>query len=268
MVRCVHRARFQDQLTAALTVALIHSFPRETILCGGLADECLTKLTTVRAIELELGQPHKLTAFVPRAVVMGSTLSICFEGKILKVQCVLRLWNSIGKPLIHEMLLTSHSRTHNLGLVEVIGNVASWPLALPDVWPSFEHDYARQRCFLQFICGSSRSKEIDICILLGLPTPPIHTTRLEIPPINFPSFFGGDLVPQEPVKALLWQHDDAAPNCSGCKASFGFFKRRHHCRWCGRVACASCAPLIQVTCVGSSPQHICGKCRSDSPGLK
>ncbi|XP_026076277.1 zinc finger FYVE domain-containing protein 16-like isoform X1 [Carassius auratus] len=37
-----------------------------------------------------------------------------------------------------------------------------------------------------------------------------------------------------------WVPDSEAPNCMNCEQKFTFTKRRHHCRACGKVYCASC----------------------------
>ena len=39
-----------------------------------------------------------------------------------------------------------------------------------------------------------------------------------------------------------WVDDRAVSVCANCNDSFSLFKRRHHCRLCGRVFCASCTP--------------------------
>ena len=40
--------------------------------------------------------------------------------------------------------------------------------------------------------------------------------------------------------AVRWVPDVARPVCQCCAAVFGFTRRRHHCRTCGGVVCASC----------------------------
>ncbi|CAM9953295.1 unnamed protein product, partial [Ectocarpus sp. 6 AP-2014] len=43
------------------------------------------------------------------------------------------------------------------------------------------------------------------------------------------------------VDASMWVPDDMAPNCCVCKAEFAVYRRRHHCRTCGRVTCDDCS---------------------------
>ena len=37
-----------------------------------------------------------------------------------------------------------------------------------------------------------------------------------------------------------WVNDDQAPACMKCTAKFSITRRRHHCRACGKVFCATC----------------------------
>ncbi|CAM9969975.1 unnamed protein product, partial [Laminaria digitata] len=43
------------------------------------------------------------------------------------------------------------------------------------------------------------------------------------------------------VDASLWVPDDMAPKCCLCRSEFNIYRRRHHCRTCGRVVCDDCS---------------------------
>ena len=38
-----------------------------------------------------------------------------------------------------------------------------------------------------------------------------------------------------------WALDECASCCMRCDAAFSALRRRHHCRWCGCLACGSCS---------------------------
>lgn len=44
------------------------------------------------------------------------------------------------------------------------------------------------------------------------------------------------------VKIPTWQPDTEVSDCPICGHRFNFWYRKHHCRKCGRVVCASCSP--------------------------
>ncbi|CAI5735012.1 unnamed protein product [Hyaloperonospora brassicae] len=57
-----------------------------------------------------------------------------------------------------------------------------------------------------------------------------------------------------------WKHDD---ECSICRASFGMFKHRHHCRNCGKSICSqhSADKKISIEAKGFTvPQRVCVTC--------
>jgi len=43
------------------------------------------------------------------------------------------------------------------------------------------------------------------------------------------------------IESPLWEKDENAPMCNGCKGKFSLFNRRHHCRYCGKVFCSKCS---------------------------
>eukprot|EP01039_Chlorochromonas_danica_P002523 gene2523-2764_t len=48
--------------------------------------------------------------------------------------------------------------------------------------------------------------------------------------------------PSQKLPPAVWIPDDTANGCMVCTKAFGFLTRRHHCRRCGKVCCADCAP--------------------------
>ncbi|ETO60827.1 hypothetical protein F444_21028 [Phytophthora nicotianae P1976] len=48
------------------------------------------------------------------------------------------------------------------------------------------------------------------------------------------------------VPRAEWVADDARKACAVCVKPFALRRRKHHCRHCGEVVCASCAPARQV----------------------
>ena len=59
-----------------------------------------------------------------------------------------------------------------------------------------------------------------------------------------------------------WIDDSECNCCARCSACFSFFKRRHHCRLCGKIFCSTCAsnfvPLPRYGLV--SPVRVCTAC--------
>lgn len=68
------------------------------------------------------------------------------------------------------------------------------------------------------------------------PTPWINQPRSVTPLPN-------DISPPLTDMALpKWQADSDVSECPICGVVFSFWHRKHHCRKCGRVVCASCSP--------------------------
>ncbi|XP_075038190.1 zinc finger FYVE domain-containing protein 9 [Mixophyes fleayi] len=63
--------------------------------------------------------------------------------------------------------------------------------------------------------------------------------------------------------APIWVPDSQAPNCMKCEARFTFTKRRHHCRACGKVFCATCCSLkCKLLYMDKKEARVCVICHS------
>lgn len=47
----------------------------------------------------------------------------------------------------------------------------------------------------------------------------------------------------------IWIPDGKTENCMRCAKSFGWRRRRHHCRLCGRLVCASCSGSVSTSSI-------------------
>ncbi|KAH9598503.1 FYVE zinc finger [Trypanosoma melophagium] len=61
-----------------------------------------------------------------------------------------------------------------------------------------------------------------------------------------------------------WKSDGKIFSCEKCDITFSFSCRRHHCRYCGGIFCASCSKIfVQLPQLATKkPQRICGTCHS------
>lgn len=64
-------------------------------------------------------------------------------------------------------------------------------------------------------------------------------------------------------KVVRWVPDAEAPACMACSRVFTLSRRRHHCRTCGEVCCARCAPR-RLAPAGTT--RICDRCVSSGAG--
>ncbi|KAJ8418604.1 hypothetical protein AAFF_G00001030 [Aldrovandia affinis] len=63
--------------------------------------------------------------------------------------------------------------------------------------------------------------------------------------------------------APVWVPDSQAPICMKCEVKFTFTKRRHHCRACGKVFCATCCSLkCRLMYMDRKEARICITCHS------
>ncbi|KAM9845229.1 zinc finger FYVE domain-containing protein 9 [Aulostomus maculatus] len=63
--------------------------------------------------------------------------------------------------------------------------------------------------------------------------------------------------------APVWVPDSQAPVCMKCDVKFTFTKRRHHCRACGKVFCATCCSLkCRLAYMDRKEARVCVTCHS------
>eukprot|EP00808_Paulinella_micropora_P009003 g69473.t1 len=65
---------------------------------------------------------------------------------------------------------------------------------------------------------------------------------------------------QPPQAADFWVPDHWSENCQGCGGQFNFFRRRHHCRACGRLFCYLCSDKRLPVKNGGVPERLCASC--------
>jgi hypothetical protein len=73
-------------------------------------------------------------------------------------------------------------------------------------------------------------------------------------PSESPSLDSGTSKDPRPVRRgkvdhfvpAIWVPDQKAETCMRCNSRFGWMKRRHHCRLCGRVVCGSCSERVRL----------------------
>jgi hypothetical protein len=61
---------------------------------------------------------------------------------------------------------------------------------------------------------------------------------------------------------LTWVPDHAQQRCLSCEESFHIARRRHHCRYCGRLFCSACLPYeVPLPELGyQGPVKVCTGC--------
>jgi len=59
---------------------------------------------------------------------------------------------------------------------------------------------------------------------------------------------------------VAWQPDIEAVDCPCCEVEFGVFTRKHHCRFCGLIACASCSDQKEEHPMTKTTEKCCNQC--------
>lgn len=59
---------------------------------------------------------------------------------------------------------------------------------------------------------------------------------------------------------VQWQLNSDANGCAVCAKKFGIWRRRHHCRSCGRLVCDACSTTRRPVPGTSNLKRVCDSC--------
>ncbi|CAH0673965.1 unnamed protein product [Spodoptera exigua] len=60
-----------------------------------------------------------------------------------------------------------------------------------------------------------------------------------------------------------WTHDKDATACTACAKEFSIARRKHHCRRCGHIFCASCSDKTVALAGNTKPVRVCDACYAE-----
>lgn len=87
--------------------------------------------------------------------------------------------------------------------------------------------------------GSTQENAINLASSPPIPEPSLSSARRPSNTVSTPSHSSQNLMEYTLPR---WQPDSEVTHCPICDTQFSFWYRKHHCRKCGRVVCASCSP--------------------------
>ena len=102
---------------------------------------------------------------------------------------------------------------------------------------------------LDEICSS-----LVICCSIFVPAP-LPCARYFLP-------FHADPFSQH-VHCLPTSLDNKVNDCTGCKATFTMFKRKHHCRKCGGIYCHACSTTKLIVKGSKNAKRVCDGCAAN-----
>eukprot|EP00298_Acanthocystis_sp_HF-20_P020853 c2629_g1_i1.p1 GENE.c2629_g1_i1~~c2629_g1_i1.p1 ORF type:complete len:148 (-),score=71.11 c2629_g1_i1:32-475(-) len=76
-------------------------------------------------------------------------------------------------------------------------------------------------------------------------------------------------IPSIDKLASLWMPNEMSSECMLCSKPFSIFRRKHHCRSCGRLICNPCSShLAMVEGLQLGPHRVCDEClrQNEGPG--
>ncbi|VDN44929.1 unnamed protein product [Gongylonema pulchrum] len=60
-----------------------------------------------------------------------------------------------------------------------------------------------------------------------------------------------------------WLDDSEVTNCHACNKQFTLTVRKHHCRQCGQIFCATCSSFTAQVASSKSPVRVCSACNEE-----
>uniref|UniRef100_A0A8D3BYW0 Zinc finger FYVE-type containing 9 n=1 Tax=Scophthalmus maximus TaxID=52904 RepID=A0A8D3BYW0_SCOMX len=115
--------------------------------------------------------------------------------------------------------------------------------------------------------GGARPKQ-PVSLKLQIPQPLSGQVQNQLSPDNDLQAGQQGALCKKPASSLgevapVWVPDSQAPVCMKCDVKFTFTKRRHHCRACGKVFCATCCSVkCRLTYMDRKEARVCVTCHS------
>ncbi|XP_049845454.1 zinc finger FYVE domain-containing protein 26 isoform X2 [Schistocerca gregaria] len=182
-------------------------------------------------------------------------LSTDMLGALSAAECS-ALWGLVGHPhlIVEQLLMNTQLGALERAMVAAKPGLSSIPPSLPASEPSIDKLLRRYA-----------SKALDTRVgnaarlnTLGVPV----EDRLLVSLASISSQSEEFVVPDRVPKKSEWVPDDEVIQCMSCHSvTFSMFNRRHHCRRCGRVVCATCSSRkMRVEGYGKVSVRVCDAC--------
>ena len=74
----------------------------------------------------------------------------------------------------------------------------------------------------------------------------VDDNKIKLSPSSIDNISPSEYMRKEPRKPLSWTDDKIGIQCYHCSKLFTLFRRKHHCRICGRIFCYDCCNIFKV----------------------
>lgn len=178
-------------------------------------------------------------------------------GALSPAECS-ALWGLVRHPhlIVEQLLMNTQLGALERAMVAAKPGLASIPSTLPASELSIDkllRRYASKA--LDMRVGNAARVNIS-----GVPA----EDRLLVSLASLSSYSEEFIVPERVPKKSEWVPDDQVIQCMSCRSvTFSMFIRRHHCRRCGRVVCATCSSRrMRVEGYGKVSVRVCDACHT------